>query len=99
MIGVSIEMIPTQVGETRDIRLRDRAFVRDHRIADFQLLEVFTERMFVLHGLPGMGLIVIGEGRDHGGRTLDSHPLHIMFYAAQATHFLSSSRPPRPAMH
>src|SRR5690242_9777414 len=99
MIGVRIEMVPAYIGEVYDIGFGNGALVRDQRVADLQLFEIFAERMFLIFTGGAAGLVYIGDGGNYRGRTLYGHALHIMTHATDAAHFFAAACTTRPAMH
>src|SRR5947209_614404 len=89
MIGMRIKMVPANVGKVYNIRFGNGTFMCYDGITHLQLFEIFSEWMFFFFMCLSAGLIYIGNGCNGSRRSLQSHPLHIMMYAAHTTHFFS----------
>ena len=92
-------MIAAQVCKAVNIFRSNQSFFCDELVTDGQFLKIFFEWMDAAGVSRCARLKYITHCCDHIRRTLNSHPLHIMFYAAHATHFFTTTGTAGTAMH
>src|SRR5688572_1067397 len=99
VVLVRVEVIAAEIREAGDVLVRDRALLRDERLADLELVEILPERMYA-------GLRALGAGHElveHTGqrrrRALHGGALHVVQHAAHAAQLLPAAGAPRTSVH
>src|SRR3954464_10064804 len=99
MISMRIEMVPAYVGKIYNVRFRYCSLMRCECIAYYEFLEIFSEWMFFIFIRLSLRLINLGDLGEGCRAALNSYPLHIVFNAADTSHFFPPSGPARTTVH
>src|SRR6185369_14173566 len=70
VVHVRVEEVARDAGEVHDVALGDRATMRDERLADLELLEVFPEGVHAVETLGGAPAPLVRHGRERLRRAL-----------------------------
>src|SRR5260221_9576345 len=99
VVHVRVEEVAGEARERDDVGLRDRAAMRDVRLADDELLEVFPKWMHKIAELIRASAPFPRHRRDRFTRPLNGGALHVVQHAADAAHLLTTAGATRAAVH
>src|SRR5579871_737123 len=98
LVHVGVERIASEVSEMFNVVERNRAFLRDERTPDVEVLEVIAERMTLPVEDRSTLRPAPSDACEHRGRTLQRAALHVVMEAAYAAQFLTAAGSARTAM-
>ena len=99
VIHVRIEFVAAEFGKILDILYRYFSRCGVVRVADLKFFEVFCKRMRLIDMLFAAAYPASRYLAERRWRPLQGSALHVMQYAAYASHFLPATGPAGPAMH